>query len=128
MAVRRKEDYLGTGVPRWLKDKVMDRAKGAGVPVFILIRNILEEAFCEDSDDRPQMRSSARADIKTDACLTGAKCFPRVIGWEPIKLNRNMACGGCGKRLSAGARVSLGLVRPGEEHVIILCGLCEEIL
>lgn len=126
MAMRRKEDYLGARVPRWLKDKVMDRAKHAGVPVSILIRNILEEAFREDRDDRP-MRSPASADIKADARPTGAKHFPTVIGWEQIKLNRNMACSGCGRHLSAGARVSLGLVGPGEEHVI-LCGLCEELL
>lgn len=124
MAMKRKEDYLGARVPRWLKDKVMARAQDTGVPVSILIRNILEEAFREDRD-RTQLRFPPRADTKADAHLTGATRFPAVIGWEQIKLNRTMVCSGCGKRMNAGDRVSLGVVGPGEEHVI-LCGLCEE--
>src|SRR3569832_1831157 len=50
MAMKRKEEYLGARVPRWLKDKVIERARDTGVPVSILIRIILEEAFREGRD------------------------------------------------------------------------------
>jgi len=127
MAMKRKEEYLGARVPRWLKDKVIERARDTGVPVSILIRNILEEAFREGRDGA-QTRTSRGAETGAETHLIEARHrFSTVIGWEQIKLNRTMSCSGCGKRIDAGARVTLGLVAPGEEHVI-LCGLCEESL
>src|SRR3990172_6014097 len=41
----RKEEYLGARVPKELRDKVITQADMLGIPVSILIRNILEEAF-----------------------------------------------------------------------------------
>src|SRR3569833_596029 len=128
MAKKRKEEYLGARVPRWLKDKVMERAREVGVPVSILILYVLEEAF-RDEDLGLCAQSGADVDTKVDAARaeTAVNRFPAVIGWEEIRLNRTMACSGCGKRLNAGAYVTLGFATPGEEHVI-LCGLCKESL
>ena len=52
-AMKRKEEYLGARVPRELRSKVIARAAELGIPVSILIRNILEQAFSTaDGQDR----------------------------------------------------------------------------
>lgn len=117
-----KEDYLGARVPRWLKDEVIRRAKVVGVPVSILIRNVLEEAFREGRT-WSVTQASVSVDSEVDAARS-ANHFPTVIGWEKIELNRPVTCKGCGERLDSGAYVTLGIADPGEEHVI-LCGLCK---
>lgn len=123
-AMKRKEEYLGARVPRWLKDKVNERAKDIGVPVSILIRNILEDAFREQG----VVQAPAGADSRGQGhSAENAPRYPTVIGWEDIKLNRPMTCSGCGKQLDAGAYITLGFAVSGEEHVI-LCGLCKESL
>ncbi|HKI81175.1 MAG TPA: hypothetical protein VKA04_05970, partial [Pseudodesulfovibrio sp.] len=43
-AMQRKEEYLGARVPKELRDQVVQRASELGMPVSILIREILEEA------------------------------------------------------------------------------------
>lgn len=119
-AFARKQEYLGARVPKDLRDKVLAKADSLGIPVSILIRNILEEAFSDvpsprdddrrTRDDAPPVRSSGQR-------------YPGVIGWEDIVLNRNMECAGCRRALGPGAVVMLGLGAPGEDHVI-LCDKC----
>lgn len=117
-AVKRKEEYLGARVPRELREKVIARADSLGIPVSILIRNILEEAFSGRAGEAPE---SGRGDT-----VAGGRVgrFPGVIGWEEITLNRAMDCSGCGRGLNAGSSVTLGLGAPGEDHVI-LCDRCK---
>lgn len=117
-AVKRKEEYLGARVPRELREKVIARANSLGIPVSILIRNILEEAFSG--------RAGEASDAGRGDAVAGGRVgrFPGVIGWEEITLNRTMDCTGCGRGLSAGSSVTLGLGAPGEEHVI-LCDRCK---
>src|SRR3569833_4063126 len=89
LAMKRKEEYLGARVPRWLKDKVIERARDTGVPVSILIRNILEAAFREGRDGA-QTRPSRGAETGAETHLIEARRrFSTVIGWEQIELNRN---------------------------------------
>lgn len=127
MAMKRKEDYLGARVPRWLKDKVIERAKEIGVPVSILIRNVLEDTFREGGAAQvAQLGPSVDTKAGTRQQEPALR-FPSVVGWKEIQLNRAMACGGCGQQLQAGAYVTLGFASPGEEYVI-LCGLCKESL
>jgi len=120
-AMKRKEEYLGARVPGELRAKVIDRANELGIPVSILIRNILEEAFS----------SSTVAGTAVELTTTRVKglvqekdSYPSVIGWEQITLNRFMTCTGCARQIDAGARVTLGLTSPGEDHVI-LCSNCK---
>ena len=116
-ALKRKEEYLGARVPKELREKVIARAEELGIPVSILIRNILEQAFSEGSARDVQARPAANA-------RRSAASFPGVIGWERIVLNRVMECASCGRDIEAGATVTFGLAAPGEEHVI-LCGKCK---
>ncbi len=117
-AMKRKEEYLGARVPRELKEAVIAHANKLGIPVSILIRNILEEAF----DVREG--SSGDAEAKDGSETHDELQFPQVIGWEEIRLNRAMKCAGCGAEMARGTTVMLGLSGPGEDHVI-LCRKCK---
>src|SRR3569623_1984684 len=89
LAMKRKEEYLGARVPRWLKDKVMERAREVGVPVSILLRNVLEEAF-RDEELVQSAQSGADDDTKVDAARaeTAVNRFPADIDCEEIRQNR----------------------------------------
>ena len=115
-AMKRKEEYLGARVPGELRAKVIDRANDLGIPVSILIRNILEEAFASPA--------SGAAAVRDRSPVPDTNDYPGVIGWEQITLNRLMTCTGCARQIEAGARVTLGLTSPGEDHVI-LCSNCK---
>jgi hypothetical protein len=117
-ALLRKREYLGARVPKELRDKVIARAESLGIPVSILIRNILEEAFSDAASG-----DAGRAASPAGARPTGGDRFPGVIGWEDIVLNRGMKCSACRRGIDAGAVVMLGLGAPGEDHVI-LCDKC----
>lgn len=120
-ALKRKEEYLGARVPRELKEKVIAHANRLGIPVSILIRNILDEAFSGPQAPAP----ATSTDDKKDTFHTRSEQrFPAVIGWEEITLNRTMRCSACDAELEAGMVVTLGLPIPGEDHVI-LCAKCK---
>lgn len=123
-AMKRKEEYLGARVPRELRVKVIARANELGIPVSILIRNILEEAFPPGNDAISDVATGTAATASGSDARTAVTEFPNVIGWEQITLNRPMTCTACGRRIEPGVRVTLGLTSPGEEHVII-CGTCK---
>jgi hypothetical protein len=128
IAMKRKEEFLGARVPKELKEKVIARAALLGVPVSILIRRILEGAFSENDSDK--WIAGGDINYRDEHQLPGkiaATKFPRVLGWEKIRLNRRMACSGCGKRIDPGIYATLGLSIRGDEH-IILCEVCSESL
>jgi len=118
-AMNRKEEYLGARVPRELKEAVIAHASKLGIPVSILIRNILEEAFNVREGSSANVDKTAGSDEVHDELQ-----FPQVIGWEEIKLHRAMKCAACGVQIERGSTVTLGLSGPGEDHVI-LCRKCK---
>ena len=127
VAMKRKEEFLGARVPRALRDQVMERANTLGVPVSILIRNILEEAF-----KRPVAPVACSAPPQESLQKgRGIERFPAVLGWEVMRLNRPAACACCGTPLLPGASVTLGLVsgmvEAGAAH-IILCDQCQGLM
>ncbi len=157
VAMKRKEEFLGARVPKELREKVMARATDQGIPVSILIRNILEEAFkrppgfvsgapssSESLQGTPgaappatprDVLASSDAGYReqppaalTHPCVTQ---FPWVLGWEMIRLNRQVDCSSCGKQLLPGTSVTLGLVsglvQAGTPH-IILCDQCQGLM
>lgn len=115
-AIQRKEEYLGARVPKELRDQVIRRASELGMPVSILIRNILEQAV----NSYPP---GAGPDGAAQAARTAPR-FPNVLGWEQMVLNKSVDCAGCGLRLNPGESITLGLAGPGEEHVV-LCQRCK---
>ena len=119
-AMKRKEEYLGARVPKDLRQKVIAKADSLGIPVSILIRNILEEAF---NVHVMQGRDHVAPTASTPDSLNAK--FPSVIGWENITLNKDVACSGCSRLLPAGSAATFGLGTPREDHVI-LCEKCRE--
>ena len=127
-AMMRKEEYLGARVPKELRDKVIAQADMLGIPVSILIRNILEEAF-KPASSGVRFVSGARQvgqGGRADNNIKGNNAYPTVIGWEVMTLNRTMTCSGCGGELKPGTAITLGLASSGEDHVI-LCGKCKKL-
>lgn len=125
IAMQRKEEFLGARVPKDLRDKVIQKASDLGIPVSILIRNILEEAF-NNSQEQGLVRVATRqaGSESWQGIKQPAECFSSVLGWEDIRLNKAMDCFSCGKPLLPGASVTLGLAQPGTAH-IILCDQCK---
>ena len=119
MAMKRKEEYLGARVPKTLRDRVVERAKKLGIPVSILIRNTLEEAFKEDATDESVLASSV--DSKDKKAIS--ESFSSVIGWESIQLNKTVECSGCGLVLQKGAKANIGL---GSLQPVVICCACKE--
>ena len=121
VAMKRKEEYLGARVPKDLRKKVIAKADTLGIPVSILIRNILEEAF----KDQPGRESgSGRATAASTATKRTVK-FPDVIAWEEITLNRDIPCSECSRVLMAGSIAAWGLGLPRGNQVV-LCEKCRE--
>lgn len=118
MAMKRKEEYLGARVPKELRDRVIQRAKDMGIPVSILMRNVLEMAFKED-DASQVMGAMPVAGLAMNPVVGK---FDAVLGWERIVLNRSVPCTNCGVQLSAGKDVTLGL---GAAEPVVLCDVCK---
>lgn len=124
-AMKRKEEYLGARVPKELRDKVIAKADMLGIPVSILIRNVLEEVFKPVNPvAKPDTGVKGGARGGSAYSIHGDNDYPTVIGWEVMTLNRAMLCTCCGDELRPGTAITLGLAGPGENHVI-LCGKCK---
>ncbi|ALP52145.1 hypothetical protein Tel_02735 [Candidatus Tenderia electrophaga] len=115
MAMKRKEEYLGARVPKELRDRVIQTAKEMGIPVSILIRNTLEDAFGMG----PPARAPSSASKETPA---DADIFNTVLGWEKIQLNKTVSCLGCGTVLQQGKKAFLGL---GASEPVVICDACK---
>lgn len=115
MAMKRKEEYLGARVPKELRDRVIQTAREMGIPVSILIRNTLEDAFGMSTPAHgpatPNKENSPDADK-----------FNAVLGWEKIQLNKTVSCSGCGTVLQQGKKAFLGL---GASEPVVICDACK---
>ena len=119
MAMKRKEEYLGARVPKELRDRVTNRAKEMGIPVSILIRNTLEDAFKEKLLDGDVILSGA---CSSDKNIESGR-FSSVIGWESIQLNKMIQCSCCGAALQKGVKANIGL---GSTPSVVICNACKE--
>ncbi len=119
IAMKRKEGYLGARVPKELRDRVMQRAEKMGVPVSILIRHILENAFEEEVSEVLLQAAPLADDV---AVMSVAGNFDAVLGWGQVVLNKSALCTGCGVDLPAGEGAALGF---GASLPVILCGVCK---
>ena len=110
-AMRRKEEYLGARVPRGLKERVIARAAEEGIPVSLLIRQVLEAAFPEsDAPATPPAQAPAGP----------------VLAWQAVELAAPGVCARCGEGQPAGARMWHGLgVEPSP---YLVCDGCKEAL
>ena len=73
-----------------------------------------------DASDAPQ----AEPEPETEETLaSAAELFPDVLGWQPLVLNRDTACGRCDLALRAGESAFLGMTAGGLTETA-LCGPC----
>lgn len=124
MAAKRKQEYLGARVPKALREKMLMQAENLGIPVSILIRNILTE-YVDNLGDVAQINENRPLKERDSVVAEQQKRFDEVIGWERLQLNKEVICTGCSNQLSKGDEVVFGLV-PGKNHVI-LCKHCKQL-
>lgn len=123
VALKRKEEFLGVRVPKELRDKVIERAEREGIPVSLLIRKILEHAFQQNDTSLNSKNFAGNKHSKAEQTL--ADRFSFILGWEEVKLNKDIACSACEKRLTSGMIVTLGLPCKDGDHVV-LCNTCKD--
>jgi len=124
IAAKRKQEYLGARVPKALREKILHQAELLGIPVSILIRNILTE-YVDNLGGESLPEGETNAVLDEAGSSDQQKKFDEVIGWEKLLLNKEVVCMGCAKHLKKGDEVVFGLV-PGQSHVI-LCERCKQL-
>lgn len=134
---QRKERVLHTRVPESLDRQIKTRARGLGLSVSTVVRNVLLNTFglVEDivtdstnialaiaGEDTPeagtrQRRRTSAADTEENA-VAG-----QVLAWQEAVLNVNAVCERCNAVLRKGARAAIGVrEQPGPRS--ILCPTC----
>ncbi len=117
IAMRRKEEYIGTRVPRELKERVIEQAAREGVPVSLLVRRVLEEAFgVPMSTEAPFPRREAASMGNLSA----------VLAWQSVELAQAAQCVRCGRALREGEAAWLALgVEPAPS---LVCDSCRQAI
>lgn len=75
-----------------------------------------------DSDSANDQTAGEQSEA-VDSKPRAAELFPDILGWQPLVLNRDFACGRCERNLSAGESAFLGLGEQGLTQTA-LCGRC----
>jgi hypothetical protein len=131
---QRKERVLHTRVPESLDRHLKNRARGLGLSVSTVVRNVLLNTFglVEDivndstnialalSGEEPAPGGGRRGRnvVGDEAPATGG-----VVAWQEVVLNVNAVCEQCNDVLHKGSRAGIGIrERPGPRA--ILCPRC----
>lgn len=117
IAMKRKEEFLGARVPKELRNRVIERANELGIPVSILIRNILEDAFSGDKAPQSSQTGSSAENKK----------YTELLGWEQITLNKSIVCHHCGSDMNQGDNAHFGIGDPKGRQIVI-CEQCSKAL
>ena len=122
IAMKRKEEYLGARVPKALKERVIVKADEMGIPVSLLIRRILEEAFSDNMDT-----SAATHTVDTSKPVVESpkqEKFSDIIGWKNMEVNLDRSCERCREPLPKGTVAELGFTSSDTGYVIV-CHQCK---
>jgi hypothetical protein len=116
----RKERVLHTRVPESLDRHLKRRARGLGMSVSTIVRNVLLNTFglVEDivTDSTNVALSLAGEDRIEPAPAT--ETAP-VVGWQEIVMNLNAVCDLCNAVVARGSRGAIGVrERPGPRTII----------
>jgi len=122
IAMKRKEEYLGARVPKSLKDRVIAQADEMNIPVSLLIRRVLEEAFSENSESRNEWSISV-TDNNDKQSVTNDK-FGDIVGWKTMEVNQDRSCERCREPLPKGSEAMLGFTTSNNGYVIV-CHQCK---
>lgn len=120
----RKERVLHTRVPDSLDRHLRRRARGLGMSVSTVVRNVLLNTFglVEDIvNDSTNVALSLAGEEPTES----AKPQPpgEIIGWQEVVMNLNAVCDRCNAVVLKGGRGALAVrERPGPR--VVLCPEC----
>ena len=136
----RKDRLIQTRVPRDLESTLKQEARRQGVTVSQLIRNILGGAFelvedvVADVDQivadsvalAQQVSRGARRIAESARSGTGADPLEPVVAWNPVVLNRDVACTKCRVEMVKGEKAYAGLKGQAGPIQAWLCSRCIE--
>jgi len=132
---QRKERVLHTRVPESLDRHLRSRARGLGLSVSTVVRNVLLNTFGLVEDIVTDSTNIALALSGEEPAHSGAERRGRdhvgddpgaaseVVAWQEVVLNVNAVCEQCNAVLRKGARAAIGVRdRPGSRTII--CPRC----
>ena len=122
MAMKRKEEYLGARVPKALKDRVIEKADEMNIPVSLLIRRVLEEAFSDGSERQGEWAFLKPTDVESKSNKVDK--LADIIGWKTMEVNQDRSCERCREPLPAGSEADLGFSASDNGYVIV-CHTCK---
>ncbi len=129
-AMKRKEEYIGARVPKELKDRVIKRAKAMEIPVSLLVRKILEDAFGYGINTQQNKLNIGQPEglhqktsVPNERPLS--QQFNHVVGWKSIELNQPQVCECCQASLTSGTHAFWG-VTPNVSEYFIICQQCKD--
>lgn len=123
----RKERVLHTRVPDSLDRHLKRRARGLGMSVSTVVRNVLLTTFglvediVQDSADIALAATGHRTNVGRRN--PGARGAADVLAWHDAVLNRNAVCEECNAILPKGSRAGIGI---GDAHLAsaVVCAPC----
>jgi len=122
MAMKRKEEYLGARVPKALKDRVIAKADEMNIPVSLLIRRVLEEAFSDGSERQTEWTFLKSPETEDKA--NEVDKLADIIGWKVMEVNQDRSCERCREPLPKGSEADLGFSASDNGYVIV-CHTCK---
>jgi len=122
VAMKRKEEYLGARVPKTLKDRVIAKADEMNIPVSLLIRRVLEEAFSDGMESQNEWTFLKPAQSENKA--NEVDKFADIIGWKELEVNQDRSCERCREPLPKGTEADLGFSAADNGYVIV-CHTCK---
>lgn len=115
----RKERVIHTRIPAALEEQIKRLAEGLRVPVSNLVRNMLEDAIDVTRRVRDRVPGAMGIEEPPPAADLG-----EVFGWQPLTLNLQASCAGCGRELLAGDDAFLGLTDRSRGPKVFICPAC----
>ena len=123
----RKERVLHTRVPDSLDRHLKRRARGLGMSVSTVVRNVLLNTFGLVEHIVTDSTNIALALAGEEPASPVPAADPaEIVGWQEVVLNVNALCTRCNAILAKGARGAIGLrERPGPRATLCLKCLSE---
>lgn len=124
---KRKEKVLHTRVSQNLDTELRDRAKGLGISVSNLVRNVLSHSFGLVGDivvDGANIGRAARGEeLQPNPRAPLGVRQTVVLGWQEAILNLNAVCSDCNALMPKGTRAAIAVTDgPGPKSMI--CEAC----
>ena len=128
MTEEKKEKVIHTRVPESLDSELRDRAKGLGISVSNLVRNILSntvglvEGIVADSQS---IANAAKGEASTPSVASPQR--NRILGWQECVMNLNAVCDQCNGIIEKGARAAVSVTELPAQRTIICTSCLEEL-